>query len=125
VPSCTSFVAGCQALAHFFRSLFATMVDSTLESIQTGRIKNPDFGCRQKTGIGLKFASNGLLATCLTWLQAGRPNHHGAINAPAERFPSSLCQRQPAETAKRKEMTSSAPSRVRTPRRSRSISALL
>ena len=24
----------------------------------------------------MKFASHGLLATCLTWLQAGRPNHH-------------------------------------------------
>src|SRR6478609_7970957 len=34
--------------------------------------KNPDFGSSPKG----RDCSHGLLATCLTWLQAGRPNHH-------------------------------------------------
>jgi hypothetical protein len=55
------------------------MIETPYNAAQaTAAIKNPDFGCRQKTGIGLKFASHGLLAICLTWLQAGRPNHHVA-----------------------------------------------
>jgi hypothetical protein len=36
--------------------------------------KNPELGASPKTGI----ARTALLATCLTWLQAGRPNHHEA-----------------------------------------------
>src|SRR5262245_1622457 len=51
-------------------------------SLQCGpsnrRNKKPGLWLRQKTGIGSKFASHGLLAICLTWLQAGRPNHHVA-----------------------------------------------
>src|SRR5262245_9473107 len=34
--------------------------------------KNPGFGSSPKD----RDCSHGLLATCLTWLQAGRPNHH-------------------------------------------------
>jgi hypothetical protein len=62
------------------------MIETPYNAAQaTAAIKNPDFGCRQKTGIGSKFASHGLLAICLTWLQAGRPNHHvAAINVPDE-----------------------------------------
>jgi hypothetical protein len=62
------------------------MIETPYNAAQvTAAIKNPDFGCRQKTGIGSKFASHGLLAICLTWLQAGRPNHHVAgINVPDE-----------------------------------------
>jgi hypothetical protein len=55
------------------------MIETPYNAAQaTAAIKNPDFGCRQKTGIGSKVASHGLLAICLTWLQAGRPNHHVA-----------------------------------------------
>ena len=42
-----------------------------------GHKKARTLALSQKTGIG-KTASHGLLATCLTWLQAGRPNHHEA-----------------------------------------------
>src|SRR5262245_16344868 len=72
-------VASCQATVLSLRSLRALMIETPYNAAQaTAAIKNPDFGCRQKTGIGSKFASHGLLAICLTWLQAGRPNHHVA-----------------------------------------------
>src|SRR5262245_1976750 len=91
------------------------MIETPYNAAQaTAAIKNPDFGCRQKTGIGSKFASHGLLAICLTWLQAGRPNHHVAgINVPDEARRQARADQTP-ERAKRKQTAASAPSRVLT-----------
>src|SRR5262245_64527470 len=87
VPPWTRAVASCQGTVLSLRSLRALMIETPYNAAQaTAAIKNPDSGCRQKTGIGSKFASHGLLAICLTWLQAGRPNHHVAeINVLAGR----------------------------------------
>src|SRR6185369_9513705 len=113
VPVCTSFVAGCQALAPFVRSLFAAIGQlHSRNRIPTGLIKKPGLWLPPKDRDRLEDRLARPFSDLFN-VAASRPakSPRGAINAPAERVPSSLCRAQPAETAKRKQMTAAAPSR--------------